>query len=187
MSIDLIREVNDLRRNPAEYVDKLNKSKEYFKPGTNIWKHPDNKAALKTEEGPAAYDEAISFLKNKSSPVGELTPSKGLNKITAEFLEIYQKDANKKVEIEPVVEKYENSIGKLRRIVNFGSFTAEQVVINLLVSNGDKKREHSTNIFDGKLTKIGVAFGKHDVYKTIAVIVVCEKFVNTQDNDDKVD
>ena len=187
MSEDLINEVNDLRRNPAEYVAKLEKSKEYFKPGTNIWKHPDNKAALKTEEGPDAYDEAISFLKKKSSPVGELTPSKGLNKIAAEFLEIYQKDANKKVEIDSVVEKYGHIIGKLRRIVNFGSFTAEQVVINLLVSDGDKNRVHRTNILDEKIKMIGAAYGKHDVYKSIAVIVLCEKFVNTKDNDDKVE
>ena len=72
MSLNLINEVNDLRRNPAKYIEKLQKSKDFFKPGTNIWKHPDNKATLKTEKGPAAYDEAISFLKNKSSPKGEL-------------------------------------------------------------------------------------------------------------------
>ena len=34
---------------------------------------------------------------------------------------------------------------------------------------------------------IGAAYGKHDVYKSIAVIVLCEKFVNTKDNDDKVE
>ena len=69
MSINLIREVIDLRRIPAEYFDKLQKSKEYFKLFTNISKHPNNKAALKTEESLAAYDEAISFLTNKSSRI----------------------------------------------------------------------------------------------------------------------
>ena len=187
MSIDLVREINDLRRSPADYVDKLKRSKEYFKPGTNIWKHPDNESGLKTEEGPAAYDEAINFLKNKAQPVGDLKASKGLNKIAEEFLEIYQKDANANVEIEPIVEKQGMFFGKFRRFVNFGSFTAEQVIINLLASDGDKKRSHRNNILDPNLTTVGVAYGKHDTFKSIAVIVACNKFVNTHDKDDSAE
>ena len=38
---ELVREVNDLRRNPAAYADKLLKNKQYFEEGTNIWKNPN--------------------------------------------------------------------------------------------------------------------------------------------------
>lgn len=185
MERDLVREINDLRGNPQAYVEKLVKNKQYFKEGGNIWKHPDNKAALKTEEGPAAYDEAIYFLKTKAEAAETLTPSKGLNKIAADFLAEYQKDANANVEIEPVVKKYGEFGGTIRRLVQFGSPTAEQIIIQLLVSDGDKTRGHREALLSKDLKKVGVAFGEHDVYRQCSVIVASTTFQNN-DGDDTV-
>ena len=184
MERDLIYEVNKVRRDPAGYVDKLVRYKNYFQ--GNVWKHPDNKAGIKTEEGAAAVDEAIQFLRSQAQRVDELTPSKGLNKVAADFLREFQKDANANVELDPVISRYGNFTGNFRRLVQFGSDTAEQVVINLLVCDGDRSRGHRDALLADGLKRIGVAYGTQETYRFCSVIVACSKFENTVDSDDSV-
>ena len=185
MERDLVREINDLRRSPSSYAEKLVKNKQYFKDG-KIWKHPDAEAGIKTEEGPAAYDEAILFLRTKAEPQETLTPSKGLNKVASEFLAAFQKDVEAKVDIGEVVKKYGDFTGNFRRLAQFGSSTAEQVVVNLVVCDGDKTRGHRDALLAPNLKRVGVAYGKHDVYKVCSVIVACTTFENSVDADDTV-
>ena len=186
MEKEIIKEINELRGNPSEYVQKLIKNKQYFQNGGKNWKHPDFKASIKTEEGPAAYDEAIDFLKSHSASLEHLTPSKGLNKIALEFLRKFQKDANEEVELGPIVEKHGDFTGAFRRLAEFGSHTAELIVVNLLVCDGDKSRVYREALLSDKLKKIGVAHGKHDLYNKCTVIVACTTFKNKFDPDDSV-
>ena len=186
MERDVVKEINDLRRSPSSYAEKLVKNKQYFKPGENVWKHPDSEAGIKTEEGPAAYDEAILFLRTKAEPQETLKPSKGLNKVASDFLAEFQKDVNAQVEIEPVVQKYGEFTGNFRRLAQFGSATAEQVVINLVVCDGDKTRGHREALLFPTLKRVGVAYGNHDTYKRCTVIVACTTFENKVDADDSV-
>ena len=157
MERDLIREVNELRRDPRRYADKIARNKSYFQ--GNIWKHPDLKAGIKTEEGAAAYDEAIEFLRNRAQPAGELDPSSGLDKVARDFLVEFQRDPEANVEIEPIVNRYGNFTGSFKRLVQFGSDTAEMVVINLVVSDGDRSRGHRDALLMPDLKRIGVAHG----------------------------
>ena len=180
----LVDEVNYLRRNPVGYCEKLKKNKEYFK--DKIWKHPKSKIAIETQEGAAAFDEAIKYLYEKTtSSAPELDPSKGLNQIAQEFLKEFQKDMQANVELKPVIEKYGTFGGNFRRFVQFGGFSAELVVISLLVSDGDPSRENRESLLLTDLTKIGVAYGPHESMKHCSVIVVASKFNNTHDPDDK--
>lgn len=180
----LIDEINQFRTNPAGYAQKLVKNKAYFKDGSNIWKHPDAKAGIKTEEGPAAYDEAINFLKTKAKAVEKLTASKGLNKIALDFMAEYQKNADANVEIDKIVDKHGSFTGNFRRLVQFGSDTPELVIVNLIVGDGDKSRGYRDALLADNLKRVGVAHGKHDVYRQVSVIVACTKFENTIDADD---
>ena len=206
---ELIRQVNLLRKDPAGFASKINASKTYFVNGGNIWKHPDAKAGIKTEEGPKAYDEAINFLKTKAVAVAALTPSKGLNKIAADFLteflrsartvpELtpskglsriagdflvqYQSDANANVEMDSIIDKYGKFTGNFRRLIEFGGINAEQSIINLVVSDGDKSRGHREALLADNLNVIGVAHGTHDVYRNCSVIVAATQFENTYDS-----
>ena len=174
MERDLVREVNELRRNPRGYAEKISRNKQYFQ--GNIWKHPNLKAGIKTEEGAAAYDEAIQFLRNRAQPCEELTPSNGLDNVAADFLKEFQNDADANVEIEPVVNRYGNFTGNFRRLVQFGSDTAEMVIINLVVSDGDRSRGHRDALLMPDLKRIGVAFGTHSTFRNASVIVACTKF-----------
>ena len=186
MEKEIIKEVNILRKNPKGYVLRLIKNKDYFENGGKIWKHPDFPCGIQTEEGPEAYDEAIDFLRRKALAVDELVPSKGLNRIASDFLSEFQKDVNAKVDIPTVVQKYGSYTGNFRRLIEFGSPSAELVVVNLLVCDGDKSRKHREGILFDKLKSIGAAFGKHDVYRHCSVIVGCTKFENKYDSDDTV-
>ena len=59
---EILNEVNELRRDPRNYANKVNKFKGYLE--GNILRVPGVLAGIKTEEGAAAYDEAINFLRS---------------------------------------------------------------------------------------------------------------------------
>ena len=179
---DLVRQVNLLRTNPSGFADKIAANKTYF--NGKIWKHPDLKAGIKTEEGAEAYDEAIRFLKKEAKPVEELTPSKGLFKIADDFLTEYQKDANANVDMDEIIDRHGKFTGNFRRLIEFGGNSAEQAVINLVVSDGDKSRSHRDALLSEGLKKIGVANGPHDVYRTYSIIVACTQFENPTGSDE---
>ena len=174
--IEILKEINELRKNPSAYTEKIIKNKVYFREGTNVWKGPDCKRAIKTEEGPAAYDEAIDYLNTKAVPVEELVPSIGMNKIAKDLLVEYQKDVNANIDLEPIIAKYGDFQGKFHRIVEFGGNTAENVVINLIVNDGDPNRSHREILLSDEIKRIGVAHGIHDSYFFCSVILICTKF-----------
>ena len=178
---NLIREVNQLRTNPAKYSEKLEKSKTYFK-GTT-WEHPELKAGIATQEGPKAYDEAIRFLKYQK-PVGGLIPSKALTKIAQDMCRAYARD--KEVDIDAEVDKYGAFDGEFGSMIEYGGRNPEMTVINLVVSDGDKTRAHRKTLFEPSVKKIGVANGTHKMFKTISVIVVCDVFENKVDKIDNI-
>ena len=83
-----------------------------------------------------------------------------------------------------LIEKYGNFTGSFNRVMECGGSTPEQVVINLLVSDGDKSRSQRDTLLNKSLKRIGVASGKHDIYRTATIIILCTKFENTVDSDD---
>ena len=178
---NLIREVNQLRTNPAKYAEKLEKSKQYFK--GNVWEHPDLKAGISTQEGPAGYDDAIRFLKAQK-PVGGLIPSKGLQKIAQEMCRCYQRD--KEVDIDATIEKYGEFDGEFAPLIEYGGRNPEMTVTNLVVCDGDKTRGYRKTLFEPTVKKIGVCNGTHKMFKTVSVIISCDVFENKTYKIDKI-
>jgi hypothetical protein len=182
---DLLRELNELRRDPKGYSFKVQKYKDYFE--GNILKIPGAQAGIKTEEGPAAYEEAIQFLKN-ASPADEMTPSKGLFYIASDFLGMVQKETDpnnlKNIDMDSIISRHGNFVGNFSRSMEFGGATPEQVIVNLLVSDGDKTRGQREALLNNNLKKVGVASGTHETYRTASIIVGCTQFENSSGNDD---
>ncbi len=176
-----IREVNQLRTNPVQYAEKLIKSKTYFK--GKVWEHPDLKAGIATQEGPAAYDEAIRFLKIQK-PVEGLIPSKGLMKVAKDMCNCYARD--KEFDIDATIEKYGEFDGEFGSLIEYGGRTPEMSVMNLLVCDGDKTRQHRKTLFEPTVKKIGVSNGTHKIFKTISVVVTADVFENKVDKIDKI-
>lgn len=183
--LDLIKEINFLRKNPSGYAEKILSYKNYFK--GNVFKIPGQKIEIVTEEGFAAYEEAIQFLKS-NKPSKELIPSKALGRIANDYIEELRKNPDKEDEIDmnSIIQKYGSFTGIFLYSIDYGSDTPELVVINFLVCDGDKSRSNRNSILNPELKKVGVASGKHDIYKYETFIVCCTDFQNSFDKNDNV-
>lgn len=178
-----MEEINKARTNPSSYADKVEGMKAHFQ--GKILRLPNSKVGIKTHEGADAYEECAKFLRTTES-LGSMVPSKGLTKIANELLEVVQKDVSQigSVDMNAIIDKYGSFTGSFNRVMECGGSTPEQVVINLLVSDGDKSRGQRDGLFNKSLKRIGVASGKHDDYGTATVIIFCTKFENSVDSDD---
>lgn len=181
---NLINEINNIRKNPSAFADKLLSFKSYFK--GNVVKLPGQKVGSQTEEGFAAFEDAAKYLKT-CNPVDDIIPSKGLSKIAKDYLDkIGESEINDmgEIEIDSIIKKYGNFSGSFSNGMDFGSETPELVAINLVVSDGDPDRGNRDLILNPKLKKIGISTRIHKIYGNLTIIVSCEDFTNNVDKDD---
>ena len=180
----LVEEINLARTNPAAYASKVEGYIPYFQ--DKILKLPDQRVAIKTQEGAAAYEECVNFLRS-AEPTEAHVPSRGLTRIANDFLSGVQSvDPSQigTIDMNAIIDKYGSFQGNFSRAMEFGGSTPEQVVINLLVSDGDKSRSQRDALLNPILKRVGVAQGKHDIYRTVTIIVSCTVFQNNVDSDD---
>ena len=180
---DLVKEINKVRANPASYANIIDDLKQHFQ--GRVLKLPGTNTGIQTEEGVAAYDECARFLRS-AEYAEELTPSKGLTKVAEDLLVIGQKDDSEiaRVDMNPIIDKYGSYEGSFNRIMECGATTPQQVVINLLVSDGEKSRNQRNALLNKNIKRIGVASGKHDIYRVATVITLCTKFTSLSSSDD---
>jgi len=180
----LVEEINLARTNPAAYASKVQEYIPHFQ--DKILKIPDQRVAIKTQEGAAAYEECVNFLKS-AEPTEAHVPSRGLTRIANDFLSGVQSvDPSQigTIDMNAIIDKYGSFQGNFSRAMEFGGSTPEQVVINLLVSDGDKSRSQRDALLNPILKRVGVSQGKHDIYRTVTIIVSCTVFQNNVDSDD---
>lgn len=180
----LVEEINLARTNPAAYASKVQELIPNFE--DKILKMPDQRVAIKTQEGAAAYEECVNFLKS-AEPTQPHVPSRGLTRIANDFLSGVQSvDPSQigTIDMNAIIDKYGSFQGNFSRAMEFGGSTPEQVVINLLVGDGDKTRSQRDALLNPILKRVGVSQGKHDIYRTVTVIVSCTVFQNQVDSND---
>lgn len=178
----LLDEINYVRTNPRRYSKKLSKYIDYFKdkvlylPGTN--------AGIQTEEGADAYKQAIDSLV-KESRREPLNPSKGLCKVAENLLSEAQKDADNvgNISVEKLLKKFGTVKGSLSRIFEFGGETPEQIVVNLIVSDGDPSRSQRESLLNAEVKQVGLASGKHEDFGHCTVIVSVTELKTTDSED----
>ena len=181
----LVNKINEFRTNPKGYAKKINEYVSWFKGKT--LRIPGSHTGFKTEEGAAAYIEAVDFL-SKQDGVEPLEPSKGLARICEDFMAEAQKvDPNEigNIDLEEIIGKYGSFVGDLNRAMDFGGEDPEQVLINLIVCDGDPNRGNRESLLSTSLKRIGVANAKHPTYRFCTLIISCTKFTNTYDPDDE--
>lgn len=181
---ELVKQINELRTNPKGYAKRVNKYVSYFKDKT--LQIPGSDAGIQTEEGAAAYIEAFEFL-SKQKGIDPLEPSKGLQRICEDYMVEAQKvdpDQIDNINLEKIMEKYGSFSGDLNRAFDFGGEDPEQVLVNLIVCDGDPDRGNRESLLSPDLKKIGVANAKNDTYRFCTLIISCTKFKNKVDSDD---
>ena len=179
----IIEEVNILRSDPKKYSEKLERYKTYFT--GDIIQIPEIDVEISTQEGEVPYTETIEYLKKQES-VEKLIPSKALCEIAQEILDkVVDSETGEieEAEAEKIIDRHGNFSGKFTRAMDFGGFTSEQIVINFIVCDGDPERTQRDPLLGKGLTKVGVAFGKHNIYSTGCVLVSCTEF-ESNNNDD---
>jgi len=181
---EIIEEINKLRADPILYSKKVEEYSQYFT--DKILKLPNLNVKIRTQEGSAPYLDTIEYLKTKEKK-NALVPSKALCEIAQEIADNLIDSETGEIDEElheQIIDKHGSFNGKFTRAMDFGGFTSEQVVINFLVCDGDEDRTQREPLLGDGLNKIGVAFGKHNIYSTICVLVTCTEFTNTKDPDD---
>ena len=184
LSKELIEEIKSVRTNPSSYADKIIKYKEYF--DGKILKIPGGGAGIDTLEGAPSYEEAANFLKGATG-VDPLIPSKGLTKISKEFINnaLYVGfDRLDHIDINKIIDKFGTFIGEINQLIELGSKTPEQVVISLLVCDGDSSRSYRNNLLNPNFKKIGIATGKNEIYENCTVIFITNEFKSKDELDD---
>lgn len=175
----LIKEINKARTNPFSYIKLINSYATYFT--GKILKLP-NQPGFMTNEGISAYNEAANFLTTvKALP--PMTYSPGLSHLAHDFIKDLALSEDLDVEenksyIQNILNKYGNIIElkDIRYCSQFCSISAELFVINLIVCDGDIKREMRRTLFEEQFNFVGVATGRNFLYNSVTSVFFAHDF-----------
>jgi uncharacterized protein YkwD len=170
----LINEINTVRREPEKYIAILENDKTYFK--DNILYRP-NEDPLRTQEGPAAHDEAIEFLKTiPSFTLSELKLDNRLSLACNDHVldigktgAISHEGSNKET-INQRVEVHAEWDYILCQNIDFGGKTVNEIIISFITGDGDPSRTHRKNLFRENIYFIGAAIGPHKETEICTVV-----------------
>lgn len=169
---EIVYEINLFRSNPAKYSQNyIAPLKKHF--DKNIFHYPGDKP-IKTHEGVKALNECVRALRNEG-PRPILQPNLVLTKAANDHLKDQGKSGktgHKGKDGSSVRQRIERHGAWQKRIaenIAYGTTSARQTIILLLIDDGKKKRGHRANLLHPDFNFIGVAYGKHPVYNTMCV------------------
>jgi hypothetical protein len=168
---EVFAELNLVRSDPKGYAEYLDEWRQYFR--GNQLQRPD-KTTLITNEGAAAFDEAIAFLR-ATDPMPILRLSKGLS-LAARAHVTDQNDGTIGHEGRDGSQPWErmNRYGtwhhQVAENISYGGYTARGVVIQLIVDDGVPDRGHRINMFAPEYRFVGVGCGSHARFGDMCVM-----------------
>ena len=172
LSYQVFELVNMVRNDPSSFIQILSDNIKYFR--GNVYMKPGDDA-IQTVEGRAGFEEAIDFLKIQN-PVPSLTLSEHLSNACRDHVNdignrgVALHGSSDGSNASDRIERYCEWDGALAENIEFGSKTAEDVVISWIVDDGVKNRTHRTNLFHPIFKFAGVGFGEHIKYGNMCVM-----------------
>ena len=163
---EIYKEQNELRKNPKSYIEKLKDSLKYYQ--NNILSK-DGEIPIPTYEGVEAVKDAINFLQNQK-PVPELVYSKDISLSCKDIIEdigpkgLVTHEGTEAKNIYNRIEKYCEWDGVLAENLDFGFKKPENIIMNMLIDDGDENRYQRKNLFYPDFKYVGIAVGPHRDY-----------------------
>jgi uncharacterized protein YkwD len=159
---EVFEELNLARTDPEGYADVLAEMKQHF--NGNALERP-GQVTLITQEGVAAFDEAIAFLRS-THPLPALRISKGLSLAAKAHVEDQRggamghdgSDASKPWER---MSRYGVWRDAVAENIAYGGYSTRGVVVQLIVDDGVPDRQHRVNIYNPEYRYVGIACGPH--------------------------
>ena len=149
---EILAEINRVRTNPQAYANWLEDKKQYFQ-GT-VLQLPGEKP-IRTNKGKQALEEAIAWL-NNLEPIPELSSSTELVEIAQEQIKNITVDRN--------------STNLQAKTISYGKYTAEGIVMQLIVDDGNPHRFNRQKILNNNIQLTGIACEAHEQYNNICAI-----------------
>jgi len=168
----VLQEMNAARTDPKAFAAHLQRHRALFE--GKRYRPPGAAYFVRTQEGPAAVDEAIAFLK-RQRPLPPLAWAEGLARSAAELVRDQAQSGETghgrgKLEMEGRVSRQVEWTGSIGENISYGTNDGRDVVIQLIVDDGVPGRGHRVNIFSPDFRLAGVACGPHPTIRTVCVI-----------------
>lgn len=173
---DVILEMNMARTNPVKYAEL------YIEPRVKKFNGKIYGGNLQTNEGVTVVNECIKYMKaQKKLPL--LYPSKGLTQAAKDHANTQcltdQTGHTGTDGSDPF--KRMNRYGSYKTAgenISYGSKTAREIVVTLLIDDGVKSRGHRKNIMNKDFDAAGIGFAnKHKLYGCECVLDYAGKYV----------
>ncbi|HKP37674.1 MAG TPA: CAP domain-containing protein, partial [Pyrinomonadaceae bacterium] len=177
---DLLNEINQARANPQLYASYLEKLKPLFN-GKQY--KMSNGAALVTEEGWTAVDDAIKFLRS-AKPLGPLNPSQGLSLAAMSHVKEQSGSGNtghqgaNRMMIEDRVKPFGNWQGNIGENITYGNDSARERLLTWLIDDGFPSRGHRNRVMSGDYKVAGISCGSHPQYSAMCVLTLAGGFMD---------
>ena len=189
---ELCNEHNKLRKNPEIYIEPLKKVLNLIR--RNKILHLQDERPFKTIEGKVAVLEAINYLSNIPKTLVEKLSNRLF--IMSDYLNLASLDHAEDIgfsgstshigsdnsHMNDRVEKYCFWSGGLAESIDFGTKHAQNIMLKLLICDGDKNRTQRKYIFDPGFIYFGAGFCQHLKYKRCSVISYAA-FIQSYDDD----
>lgn len=169
----ILDETNLARTSPAQYASYLERMLPWFTSDT--LRYPGSSMGIITTEGADAVREAILFLRQQE-PAPALAWADGLWRAARD----HAQDQGRTAATGHVgadgsthdkrIERYGRWLETAAENIEYGSATARDVVISLIVDDAVPNRGHRKNIFATTLRVMGAACGPHATYRQMCVI-----------------
>jgi uncharacterized protein YkwD len=170
---DILRETNRARTDPAAYAKFLEASLPMF--DGRLLRQKGSRVSIRTNEGAAAVREAIRFLREQQ-PVPAMTWADGLWRAARDHVRdqgpkgAMGHDGSDRSTMDQRMRRYGAWQVTAAENIDYGSPTAREVLISLIVDDGVPGRGHRKNIFNPALRVMGAACGDHTRYRRMCVI-----------------
>lgn len=159
----VVREMNLARENPALYASYIEDLRSHFDGRMLVL---PGRTRLVTKEGAHAIDEAVRFLRS-AQPLQPLTLSAGMSRGAADHCADQVGGAMGHGNPSGRMSRYGRWSALWGENISYGKTNARDIVMALIIDDGQPARKHRKNIFNSTFNFAGAAYGPHARYGSV--------------------